>query len=89
MNHVDWLQSVLPATVTVSGIGVFVFILGALILGLLAVGACLRSSQNSRRAERAETDLANEYWWQEQKANSAGPQATAKTLTEVKPNDRK
>ena len=86
MNLVPWLQSLLPSgPFAISGWVIFLVVISWAVLGLLAIAACVRSSQNSRwlrRAERAEDRLAIALWWQQRNADSPGPAVTAKTLTD-------
>jgi len=76
MNPVDWLQNLLHGIDPMWILFVLSWAVGSgWIMSLMKVAA-----RADRRAEQAERRLANELWWQEEKAKSAGPRATAKTL---------
>jgi len=90
MNHVEWLSNWLHS---IDPTWVWI-VLSWLALGLLAIAACVRGSQLPRELRRAHAYrdylsdcLSAEVKRQEAKANSAGPQVTAKTLTEDQINE--
>jgi len=83
MTIVDWLQNLLPtAPFTIPGWGIFLIVLGWLI-GLFWIMALMKAKgMADRKAEGYKLQLDNRIRWEFLKANSTGPQVTAKTLRE-------
>ena len=84
MNPVEWLGNLLPGgPFVIGGWIIYTILVAWLATGLLAVAACIHNSRLSRKLRKAkmwEVMMRDEIRWQEIRANSPGPQVTAKTL---------
>ena len=87
MNPVQWLQSLLPETVAISGWGIFLIVLSYLVCLALIMSLMKAAARADRRAVNCKQVLHEIVESQWQQANGTSPQVTAKTLIEEPPND--